>query len=80
MSSKAYARVLARALCRFPALVSVRLLTPTITPKGGRVAVGPFMTDEKGGVVRMVHLMYRCNKRGIRRGEFQFTSNLMLGW
>ena len=51
-----------------------------ITPKGGRVAVGPFMTDEKGGVVRMVHLMYRCNKRGIRRGEFQFTSNLMLGW
>ena len=51
-----------------------------ITPKGGRVAVGPFMTDEKGGVVRMVHLMYRCNKGGIRRGEFQFTSNLMLGW
>ncbi len=24
--------------------------------------VGPFVTDEEGGVVRTVHLMYRCNK------------------
>jgi hypothetical protein len=24
----------------------------------------PIMTDKRGGVVRMVHLMYRCNKRG----------------
>ena len=35
--------------------------------------VGPFMTDEKGWVVRMVHLMYRCNKVGIRgRVPFHF--------
>ncbi len=32
-----------------------------ITPKRGRVSVAPFMTDETGGVVHMVHLMYRCN-------------------
>ncbi len=32
--------------------------------QGGRVTMDPIMTDKKGGVVRMVHLMHRCNKRG----------------
>ena len=39
--------------------------------------VGPFMTDEKEGVVRMVHLMYRCNK-GFSPGRI--SSNFMLWW